>query len=322
MMQYNKKIVTEITKQIPKEKNLLDYLMQLLALKRESAYRRINSQIPFTVNELISISKDLKISIDQLLDLKTNDFFPFDNEFNVDSQPVDIYSGLLTSDIQTMEKLLASNGTKITAVINQIPLRFLPYPSLFKIEYCHYLYSIGNISLISNFSDIAVPPQISGLYEKLSSCFSRLDNITCILDSMAFPGIIRKIEYYHRSKFISTEDVHSLQAELFELLESYESLLRTGKNRAGSDYTFYYSFLNLESNTIFLEYDDNFLLQLWIYPESPVVIKDNRMTGAIQRKWIDAKMRNSVLITKTNDTQQIELLRNIHERIKQLTIDN
>jgi hypothetical protein len=29
-----------------------------------------------------------------------------------------------------------------------------------------------------------------------------------------------------------------------------------------------------------------------------------------------------VLITKTNDTQQIELLRNIHERIKQLTIDN
>jgi hypothetical protein len=226
------------------------------------------------------------------------------------------------SDIASMEQLLTSTKVRITAIINQIPLRFLSYPSLFKFEYCHYLYSIGNVSLISRFSDIAVPQRIKELQKKSAGCFSRLNNVTCILDCMAFPSIIRKIEYYRRSKFISTEDVHNLQTELFELLESYESLLRTGKNSAGSDYTFYYSFLNLESNTIFIEYDDKFLLQLWIYPESPIVLKDNRITGIIQKRWIDSKIRNSVLITKTNDTQQIEMLRSIHEQIKQLTIDN
>ena len=110
-----------------------------------------------------------------------------------------------------------------------------------------------------------------------------------------------------------------IQVELLNWLDKYESLLRKGENSAGSNYTIYYSFLNLDSNSIFCEYDDNSSLYLWTYPESSIEINNNPLMCDIQRRWIDSKIRNSVLITKAFDTKQIEILRDVQHQILDLT---
>jgi len=319
MRNLNTKIVDEIVKQLPGHKSPVNYLTGMFPMSKETAYRRINNKIPFSIDEVATIADDLNISIDQMLDLKTNKSFPLDKDFNTDLEPADIYIDLLSSDIDIMEKLLVSKNVKITAAINRIPLRFLPYHSLFKFEYYHYVYSTGKISLMTRYSDIVVPPFISDLHKKSAALFRKLDNITCLIDSMIFFDIIRKIQYYYRMKFISSEDLQTLQTELFELLETYETLVRSGKNNMGSNYVFYYSLFNLESNVFFFEYDRDSLLQIWIYPESPIIIKNNRQINGIQKRWIDSKLKNSTLITKTADSQQIDLLRNAYKQIEDLT---
>jgi len=318
MENYHNKIIAEIVKQLPKNGLTVNYLMNLCSLSKESAYRRIRNQIPFTMEEIVVIANDLNISIDHFFELKTAYDYPFITGLNVEQDAECIYSDLLRSDIEIMEKMLVSKQMKITAALNRVPFRFLPYKSLFRLDYCNYLYSTGKISLITKYSDIVIPPDILDLHEKSVACFNRLNNITCIIDNIICSDIIEKIKYYHRSKFISTEELHNLQSELFELLEMYESLLRNGKNSSGSDYVFYYSFFRLESNIIFFEYDNDSLLQISIYPESPIVLKNNRMVNDIQKRWIDSKMRNSTLITKTNDIHQIEILREAYNRIKEL----
>jgi len=317
MENFNTKIVSEIIKH-SSGKNPVIYLMKLFPMSRETAYRRLRNKIPFSVEELVAIAEDFDLSIDQLLDLKSGDNFPFNKGLNIEKEPIDIYSSLLENDIEIMGKLLASKNVKIAATINRIPFRFLPFKSLFKFDYCHNMYLAGRISMMNRYSDIIVPPDISDLHEKCASRFSKLSNIICIIDSQACQNIIRKIQYYYRLRFLSPEDLKILQAELFEFLKMLEGLLRTGKNSIGSNYVFYYSFFNVESNVAFYEYDNNSLLQIWIYPDSPIALKNNAIINVIQKKWIDAKIRNSMLITKTTDIHQIEMLRNMYTQISEI----
>jgi len=321
-MNYSAKIINEIKRRIYGKEKPVKYLMDLLPMSRETAYRRLRHETPFSFDEAVIIADNLDFSIDRLIELKSCSNFLFNREFNLNLGPVDIYSSILVSDIEMMEKASVSKDVKVTAAINKIPLRLFPYKSLFKLDYFHYLYSIGKISLMTRYSEISVPPDINDLHDKLNSCFNNLNNITCIFDKMILSDIIKKIQYYNQSKFISNEDLHILQSELLELLNVYENLLRNGSNSYGSKYTFYYSFFNLESNVIFFEYDQNSILQIWIYPESPVVIRNNKTLYEVQRRWIDSKLRNSVLITKSNESQQVEILREMHKQIEELRAEN
>ena len=315
---FHSRIIEELAKRSAGKVKSVDYLMKSFSVSKETAYRRLRNQIPFSLEEVAAIASDLNTSIDQLLGFKTNSNYPFMNRFNLDQEPEGIYADLLNSDIEIVEKLISANDVKIVAAINRLPLQLLHYKSLFKLDYYHYMYSIGKISLMTKYSDITVPPHIIDLHKKAFDCFSKLNNITCIVDNTVFSDIIKKIQYYYRSKFISDEDLQILQSELLELLEVYESLLRNGKNSAGSDYVFYYSFFRLESSMVFFEYDDNSILEIRIYPESPIILQNNRLVNDVQKRWISSKIRNSVLITKTADIQQIEMLRDVYRQIGEL----
>ena len=205
MQNFNTKILNEIAKQVPNKKILVSSLMQILSICKESAYRRMRNQIPFSMEEVIIMANHYNISIDQLLDVKTNKNSAIDNSLPTVKDSSEASSYLLRSDIGLMQKLLSSNRLKITAILNRMPFRLLPYQSLFKLDYCHELYSTGEISLMAKYSDIEIPSQLSSLRNRAVECFSRLNNITCIVDGMLYPNIISKVKYYYRMGFISGE---------------------------------------------------------------------------------------------------------------------
>ena len=318
MQNFNAKIIDGIIKYLPAGTSPVHFLTKMFPMSKETAYRRIRSQTLFSIEELVAIAKYFDITTDKLLDFQSNNLF-LEKDLNADGTPLDIYSNLLAYDIEIMEKLLAAKNMKITAAVNQMPFRFLPYKSLFKLDYCHCMYSLGKISLItSRYADVEVPPVINALHDQSLALFNRLDNITCVIDSTIFSNIVTMIQYYYRLKFISNEDLQVLKSELFDLLEKYEQLLSAGKNSAGSAYAFYYSFFNIESNLVFFEYDNKSLLQVWMYPKIPLTMESDYGIN----KWIESKVRNSMLITKTTNIQQIEIFRNVHKQVSELEIRN
>lgn len=317
MQNFNAKIIDKIIGQTS-GRNVANRLMEILSISRESAYRRISNRIPFSVEEVTILANRFNFSIDQMIASKPDNNFFLYKDFNTGANPSDACSNLLISDIELMKKLHSSTDMIITATMNRIPFRLLPFQSLFKLEYCHYLYSMGKIPLTAKYADIDIPSQINDLRKDAVACFSRLDNITCIIDSMLYSNIIKKIQYYYLLGFLSGEDLQIIQRELFDLLEKHESLLRTGTNNTGLNYTFYYSFFNIESNIIFIEFDTNSLLQVWVYPKSSIMTTNSQQVSSIRKRWIDSKIRNSVLITKTVNIQQIEMLRNVHKEIEEL----
>ena len=322
MKQLNEKIIDEIAKRLPDKKRTVIYLMDLLNIGKESAYRRLNNQIPFTFEEAITVAHDLDFSIDRMIGNEMKNRVFFDLPIDTTQNPVDLYIQNLDHSNKTMEELLRASNTSIVAALNRMPLVFFPFKTLFKFEYCHYLYSIGQIPLMTQFSDIVITPQMEKLHELGTNYCMRLQNITCVANSLIYNSLINEIRYYHRLKFISKEDLRILQAELLELFAMHENILRTGQNQQGSQYSIYYSQLEIGANCVHYEYDENVMLQIWLYPENSIVIKNNHIMAEIQKRWLEATIRNSTLITKSVDPTQIEILRNVYMQIMRLTEDN
>ncbi|GAB6009433.1 hypothetical protein [Dysgonomonas reticulitermitis] len=315
----NELIISEITKRFADKKEIITYLMDLLCVGKESVYRRINNQIPFTFQEVVTIARDLGFSIDSVLVMDTGRRVFFDMPVNIAQSPNSIFIDKLEQGNIIMEKLARAKDLNIIAAINRMPLTLFPYETLFKFEYCLYLNSIGQIPLMSQFSDIKIIPQIHDLHKKSAYYFNQLRNITCIVDSAAINGLIKEIQYFYRLKFISDEDIDILQKELFELYTLFETIVRTGENKTGAAYSVYFSHFNLNSACVYYEYDDKLMLQLWIYPESPIVIEDNHLMCDIQKRWLNSVIRKSTLISKSNDVMLIKQFRDIHYRISKLT---
>jgi hypothetical protein len=309
----NANIINEIVRHVSK-KRMKDYLGGLLSLSKESVYRRIYSHIPFTLDEIQLIANDLNVSIDRLIGFNEGNSFHFSRYYNM--QPADAYCAMLTRNIKTLDRLSVFKNVKITAVLNHIPFYLCPLPSLFKLDYFHYLYSTGSISFMDRFSETDVPAGVVDLQEQLVASLKNLPALTCITDTTFYSNIIHKIQYFYRLNFLISEDVRTLQMEMYQLMEMFENLLRKGQNSNGVDCLFYYSFLNLESSSVFIEYADNSTLELWIYPGgSPLEIHNSATICDFQRQWIDFKMRNSILITKTNDLHLMEILRDMQKQI-------
>ena len=314
MENLNEKLVFEISRRLPKNINAVNYLMDLLYVGKESAYRRLRSQIPFTFEEVSAIANDLGFSLDKIIGSKEGSRAFFDMKIDLTKSSSDLYIDSLKNDIKIMKELNNATELKIISAFNRLPLQYLPFENLNKFIYCRYLHSKGELPMTVKLSDVIIPVQIYELYNEAVHHFSQLDNITCVMSDAVFSRIIKSIQYCYQTGFVSDEDFQLLQKDLFGLLAFFEKLITTGVNDFGASYFIYYSFFELESNCACCEYDGNKMLQIWMFAESPIIISDNRPIYQMQKKWLESRIKYSTLVTKSNNLLQSKIMKNLHDQ--------
>ena len=168
--------------------------------------------------------------------------------------------------------------------------------------------------MAAKFADIEIPQEITELRKEIISNFNQLNNITCVLNDNVFPKIIKSIHYCYQTGILEDKDLPLLQRELLVFLDFIEKLVTTGVNDFGSKCSFYYSFADLEADCICYEYDKNTMLQIWLFPENPIIINNNQLIHQIFQDWIDSKIKYSTLVTKSNDLLKSKVMREWYEQ--------
>lgn len=314
MENLNLGVINEITKHLRKGEKPVNYLMDKLCIGKESAYRRLKNQIPFTFEEIVKIANDLDFSIDQLAKKDIGNRVYFDLPVNVFQDPLSIYNNMLEYDLSIIKQLSSAKKLSIVCAINRIPFRFFPFKTLFKYEYCKYLYSNGYLPLTEYFANIAITPYMEQLHKEIAHHFNLLRNVVCVIDYTIVSKIISEIYHFHELGFVSDNDLLSLQSEGFDFLALFERMIRTGEK----NYNFYYSTYSIDANSVYYEYDGNIMSQIWLFPENQIVINNNRLLYTIQKNWLDANIRNSTLISKSNHTLQIKFIKEVYNQISEL----
>jgi len=317
----NKRLVENVLKHIPENKKPVIYLVNTLNISRESAYRRMRGDIPFTVEELITLATKLEFSIDDVYDQEKQNHAFFDYS-RMGKGATNFFLIMLKKYNELLEKISYSKKVEIMMAFNMLPPPFYSnFNNLFKFVYYKWLYQDTEINRNMLYSEIVLPDEIAILQKKLKKNILKNANVTFILDMGIFLNLIKEMQYFHQRKFITNDELLLLKEEMQHFIGFYEDMVQTGLHESAK-IQLYLSTLCVNSNTVCYKYDDKVDPLFWIYTINPVVIQ-NAEFASMQLKWFNSLKRQSALITQSNEILQAEFFFQQREYIdKYLSVDN
>jgi len=300
----NKRLVENVLKHIPKNKKAVIYLVNTLNISRESAYRRMRGDIPFTVEELITLAIKLEFSIDDIYDREkqNHEFFDYSR---IESNSSNFFLIMLKKYNELLEEIGYSKKVEATMAFNTFsPPFFTNFDNLFRFSYYKWLYQDNDTYRNALYSEIALPGDIVMHQRKMRGSILKGNDVTLILDMNIFLNLIKEIQYFYQRKLLNAEELFLLKEETLHLIEQYGNMAQTGVN-GSTKIQLYLSSLAVNSNTIYYKYDDKMDPLFWIFTVNPVVIKNDEF-ASIQLKWLNSLKRQSALISQSNEILQAE----------------
>ncbi|MDR1623374.1 MAG: hypothetical protein LBS04_00130 [Tannerellaceae bacterium] len=297
----NRDIVDAIIDRIPPNIKPVVYLMDKLDINKDSAYRRIKGNIPFTFSELAKLSAELDFSLDNII--KNDGRAACKNtevKFNLSSaedfivERLDVYYHLKKTylkDIQAYRSIVSLNKYHIFFI--------LKYDNLFKFYYYSWIYQMSDLPIHFSFSDLQIPERITAIRKKLISVAFEYNHSDLILDPNFFLNLIRDIQYYYKRGLISTDELALFKDELYDLIAHLEPVFRKGRNDADSNTYSYLSSISIDTNIIQMSYKDAITTMIWYNPVYPAFEYETH-ENIIYRKWLESLKKFSVLITRSN----------------------
>ena len=316
----NKKLISTVLKHIPKNKKSVVYLSNTLNISRESAYRRMRGDIPFTIQELVVLAADLEFSVDSIFDQEKQNraFFDFTK---MKKNTTDFFLLMLKKYSELIEKLITVKRLEAIMAFNTFPPPFYAdFSNLFKFTYYKWLHQDKEIYRNTPYSEVVLPDEAVVFQRRMKGNLVQGSNVVLILDTDIFLNLIKEIQYFYHRKLIAEEEIVMLKEDILRLIEKFEDITQTG--RYGSvKIQVYLSSLCINSNTAYYSDGDQVDPLFWIFTINPVVIQN---TGFIsmQLKWLNSLKRQSSLITQSNEIMQAEFFFQQRDYIeKYLSVD-
>jgi hypothetical protein len=300
----DKKLIATVVKNVPKNQKTVNYLVNKLHLSRESAYRRIRGDIPFTVNELTILAVDLNFSIDHLLEgeKQNHSFYDFTR---TGKNSTNYFLLMLRKYNELLEKINDSKKLETIMAFNSFPpIYYAGYFYLYKFAYYQWLFQENGISRSDTLSKIAVPDEILYLQKKVRANSTHEKDSTLILDVNIFLNLMKEIQYFYQRKLITNEELLLLKEDILHLIKHFEDVAQSGFD-GPTKVQLYLSSLCVNSNTVCYRFDDKVEPLFWIFTINPVVIQ-NPEFASMQLKWLNTIKRHSALITQSNEIMQAD----------------
>jgi len=316
-------LTTKILDSIPKSIKPIEYLIKILEISKESAYRRLRGDIPFTFEEMSKLSLDLDFSMDELIAKPGETRVLVNMQTGTDDDPSNAFSKRFEQYYKFLLHLEDYPNVDTVFTLNYIPvIASVYYRSMFKFFYFKWLHKNHETSLRLNYSDVILSDEIEELRKKVRfSTLNSANKITLILDSNFFVSLMSEIQYYHRRKLINDEDFEMLKNDVIHFVEMLEASAQTGVFGQNAKINIYLSSMNIEANTVFVKYNGNETSFIYTFSINPINIT-NPAISEKHKKWIDSVKKYSTLITQSNEMLQAEYFDKQREFINSSGNDN
>jgi len=300
----DKLLIDKIFEKIPSDVNPVEYLMDVLHLSRKSVYRRKKGELPFSFEEIVTLSEKLDFSIDELVAKTNENQAMFSHKTDALFDPEDTFTLMLKKYLNFYKKAAEAKHFEGVFTMNRILLIYaLDSTHLFKFFYYMWIHQGYNVPLNFRYADMDFPDEILALSGKVWEYTRRIHNTTLIIDELVFKNIFNEIAYYYQRSLLTTEEYLQLKDELLLYIKKFETVVSVGTNELGSPYTVYLSKLNIESNSCYFKIDNEVESSFWVFGISPIYT-DNNIVFTSHKKWLDSLKKYSTLISQSNELLQ------------------
>jgi hypothetical protein len=313
----NNRLVDTVLANVPKNVKPVSLLSNLLSMSRESAYRRIRGDIPFTVEEIADLSLEMGFSIDGVVGLGNKERVFFDFSLTSDDSNIMFISMLkrLENLYRSIEQ--ADHCESILALNSLSPTFFMHFNHLFKFIYFKWLQQDSTVTSSLPFSEIKVPEEIYNLRKKICNSMKVVSNRIIILDPNIFLNMIHDILYYNQRKLISNDDMKIFKSEISELIDLFEKMAKSGI-MYNTNVNLYVSSLSIGTSTCYVNINDSEILTIMLVLVANPVFINNQKICEVHKKTLLSVKRQSTLITQSNEILQIEFFDRQRDYLKNL----
>lgn len=236
----NTNLIEVMKDKIPDGVNLANTLMDILYIGKEAVYRRLRSEVPFTLNEASIISKKLGVSLDQIVGISYANNAMFDLNLLHYSDPIKTYYAILDHYVELFESLRDDPTSELSTASNMIPQTYyLKYDNLSRFRLFKWMYQNEKVNCVKNFSELNIPDDLKRAQKAFVEASSYIQTTHYIWDSMMFHYLVNDIKYFASVHLITEEEVTKLQEELLQLLDDLETIASRGKFDSGKDIHIY-----------------------------------------------------------------------------------
>jgi len=295
-------LISTIRNFIHNEKELVPLLMSLLNLGKQSVYRRLRNEIPFTFEEVITLSTNIGFSVDGVMgQLNRGNKISETPYNNTQTVSENLYIESRNKMNLILENARKYKDSKVIVSSNRLPFIYtVAFENITKMEYYKWHHQQQDHFEEISFGDFKMPPGIISDGKSIVYNYTHINNHVLILDQNILKPIIKEIGYYYERGLVSEDEMDVLQKELLQIVDDLELLAIRGHYKSGSEISIYLSSLNIESNSILIEFEHSACFVVWVNTTEPVAIFNYNICS-VQKKWLQSLKKYSTLITQCND---------------------
>lgn len=296
--------INSLHEKITKRSELVLYISEALSIERESANRRLNGTVQFTIQEMGKLSKKLGISLDYLMQEK-NAYLLATLKMKIPMSGPSIEDMIVNmeSEAEKLEKI-GMEPVEYGTAFSSMPLDFIiPYPYLEKFMFYKWGHFHVGAEEYDNFSIWELPERIRNANQKLMRFNNQIVNRIYIWNPVTIWSLVKELKYFKIIHAINEEDINHIKIDLHQMLDDIESQAKMGRVGSDDKLVMYVSFINHGLNFYYFKTKSNFhtasdgyFVNLEHY--------DNLAFDINLQEWITSMKKVSALISESGAVER------------------
>jgi hypothetical protein len=313
-------LVAAMRTKVPHKAILTKRLADILSIEREAVYRRMRGEVPFTLNELAAISGALDLSIDDVISGGLSNIKQFNTHLDLDDEHEAHlhYFYQLNRAVNVLENVECQEHSELCCSSNMLPQGiYFNYEPLAKFFLFKWIYQQEEVNKVSTFKDVEIPEDMMEMQRRYMERVLCIKEVSLIWDFMIFQYLVNDIRYFEKIKLLKRDDVETIKASIFQLLDNLESIAAAGTYEGINKISFYISNINFDTNYCYLETEMAHISVIQTFTLNLVTSSDavifEKMKG-----WIQRLKRFSALISESGDIQRVQFFEKQRQLVEAL----
>ncbi|GHT13923.1 hypothetical protein FACS189426_19530 [Bacteroidia bacterium] len=312
-------LIIEFRKKIPQNSKLAAKLSEILFLEKEAVYRRLRGEVPFKLQEIVAITNELGISLDNTIGIGWIKRPPCQLQSINYENPAEIDYMMLENYVEILKAMAFEPDGEMSMVTNLFPQSlYLKFKYINRFYFFRWHYHHLMLNQPKTYQEIVFPKRLEKHIEAVSIESKNIKTSHYILDGQVFQNFINNVRYFYSIRLLKTEDVSNIKKELFHFVDYMEDLAVSGyfegtKNKV----SLYISDISIDTNYSYMDSQNIRFSLIWAFLLNGVSTYDEKTLEVI-KTWIHSIIKTSTLISVTGEKPRTLYFERQREIIEEL----
>jgi len=290
----------------PKRGQLVEELMNLLCIERESVYRRLRKEVIFPASEIVKIASAWNISLDGLIGIDSGKI-SFQMQLMDYLDPDDQEARLLQAVVDGLLRTKNFPDSEYMEVCNRLPRLLLAgYSNLNQFYLFKWIYQYSNRETVVPFSQVIISEEKRRITSAYYKAVKQIPNTSFIFSHKLFNNILIDIQYFHSIQLVTDEEKESIRNELYDLLDYLLKVANKGcYPETNNKVNLYISQLIVDTNYSYIQTDEVNICFVHAFDKYEIYTLDPKMFKNF-KEWMKLKLRTSIQISKVDEKSRID----------------